>query len=498
MAINESPVGAQVDKEGIVLTNARANGANPVVAIIGFVMAWAVLAAIIWLVPTSKELTVQGRAAMAIMGWVIIIWVTDALPKSISGLGIPLLLILTGAVQKVPEAFSGFTKNESFLVMGAFILAAVMMVTRLDRRIALGILSKVKPKVNSLLGGFFIAHIVTALLVPATVARAGMFLPIVKGINQIFDDSPASIRARKALAMSAIGFAAVFAAPVFLTGHMPNVIMSSLLNAKENAGFTWGKWLWLHWPMLGLFPLMFLWVTRYFRLRNMEVPGGLGKIKQEKESMGKMSPTEWVVLACFTLAVLLWATGSFHKMESGVVTILVVALLFVPGLATLSWKDVQQKTMWGTWLLLVGALSLVDAFNKTGVDKWMAKQMASVVPPWGWMGMLLFVMILVQVLRLGIISNVGAVTLMAPIIYSMAPMLKLNSVSFTLAVLNVDTYALLLPMEVTACLIAYGSDEFTFADFFKVGAPLTLLAILYITFVMVPWWAFTGYPIWRP
>lgn len=485
-------------EEGFILRNARVNGANPVVAITGFIVAWVVLFAIIQFVPTSKELTAQGRAAMAIMGWVTVIWVTDALPKSISGLSIPLLLILSGAVPKVPEAFSGFTKNESFLVLGAFIIASVMLVTRLDKRIALGILSKVKPKVDSLLGGFILAHLVTALLVPATAARGGMFLPIVTGVNKLFGDSDQDIRARKALAIAGIAFGAVFAAPIFLTGHMPNVIMTTLLNEKAKAGITWGGWLWLHWPMLGLLPVMFLWVRRFFRLEKVEVPGGIAKIKQEKEEMGKMGANEWLVLACFGLAVLLWATEGIHKMPTGVVTILVVALLFVPGLTSLSWKEVQQKTIWGTWLLLVGALCLVDAFSKTGVDTWMAKQLVTLVPAWGWVGMLLFVTVMVQILRLGIISNVGAVTLMAPIVFSMAPMLKLNSVAFTLAVLNVDTYAFLLPMEVTVGLIAYGTDEFTFADYFKVGAPLTLLVILYITFIMVPWWAFNGFPIWMP
>jgi len=128
----------------------------------------------------------------------------------------------------------------------------------------------------------------------------------------------------------------------------------------------------------------------------------------------------------------------------------------------------------------------------------MAQKMVDLVPAWGWFGMLVFVMVLVQILRLGIISNVGAVTLMAPIVFAMAPMLKLNSVAFTLAVLNVDTYAMIIPMEVTACLVAYASDEFTFVDFMKVGTPMTIMAILYIAIVMVPWWAFCGFPLWQP
>ncbi|WP_003540103.1 anion permease [Desulfotomaculum nigrificans] len=85
---------------------------------------------------------------------------------------------------------------------------------------------------------------------------------------------------------------------------------------------------------------------------------------------------------------------------------------------------------------------------------------------------------------------------MAPIVFAMAPLLKLNSVAFTLAVLNVDTYALILPMEVTASLIAYSSGEFSFVEFMKVGSILTLCAIIYIALVMVPWWAINGFPLW--
>jgi len=78
----------------------------------------------------------------------------------------------------------------------------------------------------------------------------------------------------------------------------------------------------------------------------------------------------------------------------------------------------------------------------------------------------------------------------------LAGFLHFNSVSFTLAVLNVDTYALILPMEVTASLIAYSSGEFTFIEFMKTGSMLTLLAMLYIAFVMVPWWGYNGFPLW--
>lgn len=478
--------------------NAVEAGLNPRCAIAGFVTAWIVFFAIISFVPTAAGLTAAARAVLASTAWVMVIWITDALPKSISGLMIPVLLSVSGAIPNPADAFSGFSSNEAYLCLGAFILAGVMQVTGVDKRIALSILARVKPKVPNLLSGFFMAHAVSALFVPATVARAGMYLPIVQGVNRLMGDTPAEKRVRKALAMAGIGFGAVFAAPIFLTGHMCNVIMANLLNTKVNAGITWGGWLWLHWPMLGMFPLMWWWVVKHFRLQGVDVTGGAEKIKEENDKLGPVNAVEKTVLACFGIAVALWATGGFHKIQTGVVTLIAVSLVFVPGLLPLDWKKVQQKTIWGTWLLLAGALCLVTAFSKTGLDKFLAAKMVDIVPAWGWMGILLFVMTLVQILRLGIISNVGAVTLMAPIILAMAPLLKLNSVAFVLAVLNVDTYAMVLPMEVTACLVAYASDEFTFTDFMKAGTPLTILAICYIAFVMVPWWAFNGYPMWQP
>lgn len=401
MAITQTGQGKNTNeepKQAWFLTNAQSAGLKPQTSVFGFFISWIIFFALLYLLPTNQEFTAMSRAVTAVTAWIIIIWITDGLPKSVSGLMIPVLLILTGALSKPADAFSGFTGNEAFLSLGAFILAAVMQVTGVDKRIALTVLSKVKPKVSNLLSGFFVAHIISALMVPATVARAGMYLPIVQGVNKLFGETSEEKRARKALAMAGIGFGSVFAAPLFLTGHMPNVIMSGLLNDKANAGISWGGWLWLHWPLLGLFPLMQFWIIKHFKLKNIAVPGGTERIKTENREMGKMTRTEWTVLACFMIAVVLWATGSIHNIPSGIVTLLAVMIVFIPGLLPLDWKAVQQKTIWGTWLLLAGALSLVTAFSKSGLDTFLAKQMVNFVPAWGWLGMTLFVMIMVQVL----------------------------------------------------------------------------------------------------
>lgn len=485
--------------KNLIKANCMEAGLNERMAIPGFILAWLVLAGILLLVPVSGGLTWEGRAALAVMGWATVIWLTDALPMGISGLGIPLLLKLTGALPKIPEAFGGFTKDVTFLILGCFILAAVMQTTGLDRRIALGIVSKVKPKVGSVIKGLMAAHMVTAVLVPATNARGAVFLPIVSGLNNLFGKQGDGLLARKALTMVGIGFASLASGIFLLHSHMSNVIVAQTINqAVGQNTITWGKWAWMNWPLVGVLIIIYHWVNWVLKTKNIEVPGGIDEIKRQKESLGKMSFTEWVVLAAFSLAIVLWATDQFHKLGIAVVTLGAVMVLFIPGLTNLTWRKVQSNTIWGTWLLLCGSLSLVDAFGKTGVDKWLASHLVGIAPAWGWVGITLFVCIVIQILRLGIVSNVAAVTLMAPVVAAMAPMLKLNTVAFTMAILNVDSYAFILPISVTACLIAYGTEEFTFMEFVKVGAPLTLMVILYMVFIMLPWYAFTGYPIWTP
>lgn len=482
----------------ILQTNCKEAGLNGN-SLPGFVLSWIVFAGILILIPTSETLTAEGRAALAVMGWATTVWLTAALPLGISGLGIPLLLMLTGALPAIPDAFSGFTTNVTFLILGCFIFAAIMQTTGLDRRIALGIVSKVKPNVGSVLRGLIGAHLVTAVLVPATNARGAVFLPIVSGLNKLFEKEGDGARARKALAMVGIGFAALASGIILMHSHMSNVIVAQTINqAVGKDVITWSTWAWMNWPLLGVLVIMHYWVNWVLKTRNIEVPGGIGEIKKQKDSLGSMTFTEYVVLIGFSLAILLWATEQIHGYSMTIVTLSVLMMMFIPGLTNLSWKKVQSNTIWGTWLLLCGSLSLVTAFGKTGVNTWLASYLVGIAPAWGWVGVTIFVCVVVQILRLGIVSNVAAVTLMAPIIVAMAPMLGLNTVAFTMLVLNVDSYAFILPISVTACLIAYGTEEFTFMEFVKVGAPFTFMVILYMVIVMVPWYAFVGYPIWVP
>src|SRR5438034_916344 len=90
--------------------------------------------------PTPLGLSAAGQAALAVMAWACLTWIFESIPVGVSGLLIPMLLVLTNAVKPFPAAASGFVTPVTFLCLAAFIFAAIMQTAGLDRRLALSLL----------------------------------------------------------------------------------------------------------------------------------------------------------------------------------------------------------------------------------------------------------------------------------------------------------------------------------------------------------------------
>lgn len=140
-----------------LVNNLRAQGRLPRKTILGYLAAWGVWALILWGLDLSAVVpTYPAKAVLAIIVWACIIWVTEAVPVGVSGLMIPMLLVVTKAVPQIPQAFGGFVLDVSFMTIGAFIFAAILCAATLDTRIALTVLAKLKAsRVSRIIIGLF-------------------------------------------------------------------------------------------------------------------------------------------------------------------------------------------------------------------------------------------------------------------------------------------------------------------------------------------------------
>ena len=480
-------------------TNIRDSGRSPGKCACGFFVAWIAFFLILWVIPTPEGLSDAGKATLAVMVWACIMWVTEAIPVGISGMLIPMLLVMTGAIDKFPKAASGFTTPVVFLCLAAFIFAAVMQAAGLDRRIALGLLHKLKVKtVNGVIWAMFAANMLLSLIIPAANARAATLLPVVNGITEMFGNTPEERAGKKAIVIQTLVYGSMISGMCIMTAHLPNLVLVGLFETELGLHLSYIDWFKLQWPYLGMFVLTQWWIQRYFKTHGVKVHGGYEAVRKQHEEQPKTTQAEWFILAAFGAIALLWVTESWHGIKSHNAALMGLAVLFMPGLFGFKWKELQDRTIWGTFLLLAGALSMSSAMGSTGLAQWLSDIIhpLAVGHPW-WMA-LLILMVGTHVIRLGMLSNVAAITMLAPILLALAPKLGLHPVAFTLLVSDTDTFAYILPTQITAAVIAYSSGTFSMADYAKVGWVSVLIAIAYGICIMAPWYAFMGIPIWDP
>jgi anion transporter len=479
--------------------NIRARGRAPAKTLIGFFAAWAVFFSILWIMPLPESMTQAGKATLAVLVWATTMWITEALPVGITGLLIPMLLVMGGAVSKFPGAAKGFSEPVVFLTLSAFIFAAIMQTAGLDRRIALTLLKKMRVKeVGGVIWAMFGANLVLSFIIPAANARAATLLPVVNGITKLFGNTPEERAGKKAIVIQTLVYGSMISGMCIMTAHLPNLILVGLFDTELALHLSYFNWFLLQWPYLGMFVITQWWVRRYFKTKGVGIPGGVAKVKEMRAELPKTSQSEWFILAVFAIVGLMWMTESLHKIKAHNAALMGIALIFTPGLFGFKWKALQDRTIWGTWLLLAGAMSMSAAMGSSGLASWLSDIIHPLAAGHPWRVILLILMLGTHIMRLGMLSNVAAITMLAPILIALAPKLGLHPVAFTMLVSDTDTFAYILPTQITAAVIAYSSGTFSMADYAKVGWVSVLIAISYGILVMAPWYAFLGMPVWDP
>lgn len=479
--------------------NVRETGREPTKVLAGFVAAWLAFVLILFVLPVPQGLTPAGMAVLAVVAWACIVWVTEAVPVGISGLLIPMLLVLTGGAKPFPVAANGFSTPVVALCLAAFLFAAVMQAVGLDRRIALSLLKWMKTQtVNGVIWAMFFVNLILSLIIPAANARAATLLPVISGICNFFDDTEEGQRGKKAIVIQTLVYGSMITGMCILTAHLPNYVLINLFAKDLKLSISYFDWFRLQWPYLGMFVITQWWVQYYFKTRGVGVKGGFQAVETMHRDLPKTSPIEKRILVIFGLTALAWMFEPVHNVASQNVALIGLAVLFAPGMLATRWKDIQDRTIWGTLLLLAGALSLSAAMSSSGLAIYLADTIHPIAVGYSWWAILLIMMVGTHIIRIGMLSNIAAITLLAPILIALAPKLGLHPVAFTMLVADTDTFAYLLPTQITAAVIAYSSGTFTMTDYFRVGWVSVLIAIAYGILVMAPWYAYMGIPLWDP
>jgi DASS family divalent anion:Na+ symporter len=115
--------------------------------------------------------------------------------------------------------------------------------------------------------------------------------------------------------------------------------------------------------------------------------------RKELEKMGPMSNGEKIVAGVFVLALVLWSTASFTKIDATMVAMVCVGIMLVG--QAIEWKDVlEEKGAWDTLIWMGALMSLAGSLDKLGLIGWFAKLIGGALVGISWwvsLGILLLV-----------------------------------------------------------------------------------------------------------
>ena len=477
----------------------------------GLLLAAAVLLLGLFL-PTPVGLSVAGHRMLAVFGFAVIVWITEAVDYAVSAIIIAALMaflfgispnlanpnVLIGSVQGLTTAMSGFGNTALTLVAAALFLAAAMTVTGLDRRIALMILSRVGARASRIVIGAIVVSTVLALLVPSATARAAAVIPIIMGIIVAFGVDKKS-RFAGLLMITTVQAVSIWNVGI-KTAAAQNMVAIGFIQKLLGQEVTWLSWLIAAAPFsfllsVGLYGIMMLMMPPEMK----EIPGGETAVRKSLSELGPMTGRETRLLAVSLILLCFWATeGVLHRYDSSTTTTIAVALLFLPGIGVLDWKTVNPLIPWGTIVLFGVGISLGTALLQTQAAQWLANLIV------GWFGLnqlpaFTIIAILAGfliVVHLGFASATALASSMIPIVIAILQKVQtpgINVLGMTLVLQFVVSFGFILPVNSPQGMVAYGTGAFVARDFVRTGVVITVLAYLLTLLLSATYWRWLGY-----
>ena len=482
-----------------------------------FASNWGLLAAvaaliIVLLLPTPAALPVAGHRMLAILVFAVIVWMTEAIDYAVSAIVIAALMafllglapnvanpkVLLGTSAALTLAFSGFTSTGLVLVAAALFLAAAMTLTGLDKRIALNILSRVGIETRNVVIGTILVGIVLAFMVPSTTARVACLVPITLGMIAAFGVDRKSVFASM-LMLVTVQTASIWNVGI-KTAAAQNMIAIGFIEKAFNQSITWLEWLIAAAPFgIAMSVALYFVMTRMMKPEVTQVPGGVEGIKKSLAALGPIKASEVKLLVISLTLIAFWATeGVLHSFDTSTTTITAVALMFMPGIGILTWKEAQPRIPWGTVILFGIGISLGTALLQTKGATWLAD---IVVAEFGLknataMFILGTMSLFLVVIHLGFASATALASAMIPIVIAVLKGVAtpgINVIGMTMLLQFVVSFGFILVVNAPQNMVAYGTDTFSARDFVRTGLVLTVVALALVMLLGATYWRWLGY-----
>ncbi len=399
---------------------------------------------------------------MALLVFVAILWITEAVPLALTGLIVPLMAVMLHISEPV-AAFSQYGHPIIFLFMGGFVLAGALSHHSLDKLLAGKLISLAK-------GNFYRSAILlmlaTALMAcwVTNTAAAAMMIPLAIGTLTLIKKN--CVSAESKFLMLGIAYSANIGGIITMVASPPNAIGAAILN------LSFSDWTIYALPLFLLtFPIMVFLLTVYFK------PDRQVSIVQALAFDNSIAVNK-TLAAIFILTVTLWVSDSFLSPLFGIkdnfsslIAVLAIVLIYI--FKILSWDKILQSVQWEILLLFGGGLTLGMLIESSGLGTLVIGNVTgliTVVPLW----LFLWFVVIFCILLTEFMSNTASAALILPMLYSLATLLGINPIALIFPATIAASFGFMMPVGTPPNAMVFGSGLVPRVEMLKAGLLMNL------------------------
>ncbi|WP_341892925.1 SLC13 family permease [Variovorax sp. YR752] len=322
-------------------------------------------------------LAAPARGALLVFGAAIVAWTVLDLDETPVALLAVLALLASGATP-LEDFYAGLGNEFIWLLIGAFVIAAVLAASGLAERWALALVASARTPA-ALMRRLSLFIIATAFVVPSTSGRAALLLPVFLALARALAE-PRLARALALLFPSVI----LLSACVSMLGAGAHLVALDMMRQLSGTAPGFLGWIVLAAPfgvassLLACELILHLFLSAQERQRALSLPPA---------PRMPMTRAQRAVAAIAALTLLGWASGGWHGIDAPLVALCgALAVTFKP-LTGMDLKSALAKVEWNLVIFMAATLVMGEALLASGAATALAETLVASLslqrlPPW--------------------------------------------------------------------------------------------------------------------
>lgn len=421
----------------------------------------------------------NANKGLALLLFVAIMWFSEAIHISMTAILIPVIAIVISigkvgadgqtAIFTIKTALVNFADPTIYLFFGGFALATALHIQKIDKKIAMKILSISKSHLGVAILAICLATAALSMWISNT-ATAAMMLPLVMGILSEID--PKKDRGTFVFALLGVAYSASIGGLGTIVGSPPNAIASKALD------YDFASWMKVGFPlMLMIMPVML--ITLYFVCR----PKLNVKVSIDIEQIPWNAP-RIATMVVFIITALAWIFSKQLTKLTGIafsdalIALSATAVIVILKLA--SWDQIAKGTDWGVLILFGGGLALSAILKDSGASLVLGKEVARIFGGFSHI-VIIFVVCIFIIILTEFTSNTASAALLVPVFATIANEIGMPKEILVIVIGVGASCAFMLPVATPPNAIVFGTGHIKQKEMIKAGGYLNIVCIFIIS-----------------